>query len=197
MSEATASGASAVLARDVLRVWFGEPDARGEVGFRREWFTVDPAFDRAIGDRFGAAMRRAIAGELDAMAEDAHGALALILLLDQLPRNVCRGTAAAFAGDERARVIADRAIARGSDRTLPTLMRLFFYLPFEHSEHLADQDRACQLIGGLGDPGVFAYADRHRAVIRRFGRFPHRNAALGRTSTPEEEAFLAEPGSSF
>lgn len=197
MSEADVFGPAGALAADLLRFWFGEPDERGEIAFRREWFVADPAFDRAVGERFGDAMRRAIAGDLDAMASDVGGALALVLLLDQVPRNLCRGTAAAFAGDDRARAVANAAIAGGFDCDLPKAMRLFFYLPFEHSEDLADQERACQLIGELNDPGLLDYAYRHREIIDRFGRFPHRNAALGRASSETEVAFLAEPGSSF
>lgn len=131
------------------------------------------------------------------LAETADGALALVLLLDQLPRNIYRGRAAAFDQDPKARAVADRAIKRGFDKAVAAQQRLFFYLPFEHSEDLEDQRRAMVLIGGLGDPDLLHWAERHHAVIARFGRFPHRNRILGRPDTPEEAAFLAGTESSF
>jgi uncharacterized protein (DUF924 family) len=178
----------------LLDAWFGEPDARGDFAFRPVWFRADPAFDGAIS-RFAAASAAAVAGWVPHLSGSARGALALTLLLDQVPRNLFRDDPRAVAGDPQARRVADAAIAAGFDQQLPALQRLFLYLPFEHSEHLADQERACALIGALGLPGATDYAWRHRQIIARFGRFPHRNRALGRTSTEAELAFLREfPG---
>ncbi|MFW5832582.1 MAG: DUF924 family protein [Pseudomonadota bacterium] len=177
-------------ARALLRHWF--------VGLGREqWFTVDPAVDRELADRFGTLLDRADRGELDRWEATTDGALALVLVLDQLPRNLFRGTSRAFAFDERARAVARRAIARGDDQGRTADERLFLYLPFEHSEALADQDWAVALIEALGDPVYADYARRHREVVVRFGRFPHRNGVLGRTSTPAEKAYLAAPGAGF
>ena len=177
------------VAGELLACWFDPQN-------HPLWFKSTPAFDALLRDDFGAAVERAARGELDELEASADGALALCLLLDQIPRNIWRGTAAAFAQDEQARAVADRAITRGFDLAVRHEGRVFLYLPFEHSEHLADQDRAVKLIGPLG-PEQLDYAVRHRDIVARFGRFPHRNRALGRTSTAEEEAFLQEPGSSF
>jgi uncharacterized protein (DUF924 family) len=161
-----------------------------------KWFAKDAAFDtelraRFLDDHFAAARR-----EHEALLEEADGALALILLLDQVPRNVFRDSAHAFATDPLARDYADRAIAAGHDLRVDPALRIFFYLPFEHSENLADQDRAVALCAALGDANYLKYAEAHRDVIRRFGRFPHRNRALARTDTPEERAWL-EAGGGF
>lgn len=177
-------------ADEILDFWFG-PEGRAR------WFDPDPAFDAACGRRFGPSVEAAASGRLQAWAMDPRGCLALCLLLDQLPRNVWRGTPKAFAYDAHARRVAGHAVAAGLDRTLRPEERLFVYLPFEHSESLADQERSVALMGELGDPGWLDYAMRHRDIIARFGRFPHRNAILGRESTPEELAFLRQPGSSF
>ena len=136
-------------------------------------------------------------GELAARAAEPRGALASCLVLDQLPRNLFRGTPRAFAYDPLARAIARRTVAAGLDRQLDAKARLFLYLPFEHSEEIADQREAVRLCEELGNAGWLDYARRHLVIIERFGRFPHRNAILGRVSTPEEVAFLREPGSSF
>lgn len=184
----------------ILDFWF---DRRPGVALasRRAWFEKNTAFDDAIRQRFGAAVESALAEGYADWAETAEGALALLILLDQFPRNIFRGQAKAFAGDARARTIARHAVDRGFDIALPPVMRLFFYLPFEHSEQLADQDLAHLLFAALDKelPGqdLALWADRHRAVILRFGRFPHRNAALGRISSAEEIEFLKQPGSSF
>lgn len=184
-------------ARDLLRFWFGpEPVSRAE------WFRKDPAFDEAIRQRFGATLERALAGELDGWAATPEGTLALLVLLDQFPRNLFRGQARAFAGDARALALAREAVARGDDRSLHPVQRPFVYLPFEHAEDRAAQDESIRLFTALAAESpahadTLHWAHRHREVILRFGRYPHRNAALGRASTPEELAFLAEPGSSF
>jgi len=171
------------------------------------WFSVRAAFDDEIRARFGALAAAAAAGELDGWAATGDGALALVIALDQFPRNLHRGTPQAFACDARAREIASGAIDRGLDLRVALERRAFVYLPFEHSELLADQDRSVALFEAwaaehpaeqrAAADDTMSYAVRHREIIERFGRFPHRNAVLGRTSTPEEIAFLAEPRSSF
>ncbi|MCW0236126.1 MAG: DUF924 domain-containing protein [Ferrovibrio sp.] len=189
-----------ITADAILDFWF---DRRPGVALetRKAWFEKDPAFDDTIRRRFGAAVETVLAGGHADWTETAEGALALLILLDQFPRNIFRGQAKAFAGDARARAIARQAVDRGFDIALPPVMRMFFYLPFEHSEHLPDQDLAHLLFSALDKelPGLdlASWADKHRVIIARFGRFPHRNAALGRQNSPEEIEFLRQPGSSF
>jgi uncharacterized protein (DUF924 family) len=158
-----------------------------EAGMQR-WFTKDAAFDREFRETFLALHERAARGDFDeAWTKDAESALALVLLLDQFPRNAFRGSARAFATDAHARRVADVAIAAGLDALVPKTLRPFFYLPFEHSESMADQERSVALNEAIGMP---EWALKHRAIIQRFGRFPHRNAVLGRETTAEEQAFL-------
>lgn len=176
----------------VLEFWFGAADAA-----RAEWFRKDDAFDARIRERFGDTIEAALDGALLEWTADAGGALARILLLDQFTRNVFRGTPRAFAGDVLALAAAREMVARGQDMALAPLRRLFTYLPFEHAEDRDAQQQAVRLIGALGLADFTGYAQRHAAVIERFGRFPHRNAILGRTSTGEEIEFLKQPGSSF
>ena len=169
------------------------------VAFWREagtgkWFGGGPAFDRACEARFLSAHYRAARRELEHWLEHADGALALLLLLDQIPRNVFRGNAHAYATDTLARHYAARAIDAGLDQKVDPTLRVFFYLPFEHSEDLADQQRALALHRALPGKDADAWALKHAEVIRRFGRFPHRNRALGRTNTPEEQAYLDDGG---
>jgi uncharacterized protein (DUF924 family) len=185
------------LDAEVLAFWFGPPP----LATRPEWFRKDPAFDEAIRARFGARVDAAIDGTLPAPV-GAEAVLARLILLDQFPRNLFRGQARAFAGDPAARVLALDLIDQGGERVLHPLQRWFVYLPLEHAEDLALQDRCCALFATLaaeapGFDSALDYAERHRDVIRRFGRFPHRNAALGRASTPEEQVYLATPGSGF
>jgi uncharacterized protein (DUF924 family) len=176
---------------DVLDFWFaGDPTAH-----RKEWFEKTAEFDAAC-TRFAGGLRDAREGAFDHWTETPRGALALIILLDQFSRNLHRNSAEAFAADVKAREIARIAITRGIDRTLSELERMFVYLPFEHSENLADQDESVRLFTALGEE-MTRYAEEHRDVIRRFGRFPHRNAALGRTSTPDELTYLTQPGAGF
>jgi uncharacterized protein (DUF924 family) len=194
MSDATTPGA-------VLAFWF-EGDRET---LRERWFTPDAAFDAAIRARFGALVAPAAAGAFDPWAATPEGALALCLLLDQFPRNLHRGTARAYACDPKAREIARAAVLRDRhDLRLTATERVFLYLPFEHSEDMADQDLSVALFEGLRDHpahrapgGTIDYAWRHWLVIREFGRFPHRNAALGRASTAAERAYLARPGAGF
>jgi uncharacterized protein (DUF924 family) len=154
-----------------------------------KWFSKDAAFDAAIGERFLATYTSAAASAL-AWDDDAQGALALVIVLDQFPRNMFRDSARAFAADPLARAVAARAIARGFDQEIAVAERGFFYLPFEHSEALADQERSVALNRASGDADGLKWAELHADIIRRFGRFPHRNKVLGRATTPEEQAFL-------
>jgi uncharacterized protein (DUF924 family) len=154
-----------------------------------KWFEQDDAFDAEIGTRFLATYRAAAAGRL-AWDDTPEGALALVIVLDQFPRNMFRASARAFAADPLAREVAARAIERGFDQRIALAERGFFYLPFEHSEALADQERCIALNRASGDADALKWAEHHADIIRRFGRFPHRNAVLGRATTPEERAFL-------
>lgn len=185
------------LERLIHEFWFGAPGSPEHGRKREAWFKADEAFDAEVRALFLNDFEAAARGDLDSMAERPIGALALIILLDQFPRNMFRGTPRAFAADPKALSIADATVARGFDQTLTDIERTFVYLPFEHSERLSDQDRSVALYEALGDAESLDYAVQHRVIIERFGRFPHRNAILGRESTAEEEAFLREPGSSF
>lgn len=196
-------------AEDVRQFWFGD-DRRDEALQKRvpRWFGgKDVAFDALVKERFLGTWERARKGELAAWEREAPDAVALIVVLDQLPRHMFRRTAQAFASDGEALAVAKRVTARGLDRELPALMRAFVYLPFEHAEDAAAQRECCALYRQLASEATPAlkktldeyvrYADRHAEIVTRFGRFPHRNAALERASTAEELAFLKEPGSSF
>ncbi len=158
-----------------------------------KWFTKDVGFDEEIRRRFLATYEAAAAGALG-WDDTPEGALALLIVLDQFPRNMFRGSARAFAADPLAREVATRAIARGFDQQIAVAERSFFYLPFEHSEALADQERCVALNRASGDADALKWAELHADIIRRFGRFPHRNAALGRATLPEEQAFLDSGG---
>ena len=158
------------------------------------WFEKNEVFDEAVRARFLALHERAAAGELKDWENSAEGTLALLLLFDQFPRNMFRGTARAFATDELARAIAAGALLKGFDAQVPSDLRTFLYLPFEHSEDMADQERGLALYTAAGDQNDLKWAQIHADIIRRFGRFPHRNAALGRSTTPEEQAFLDAGG---
>jgi uncharacterized protein (DUF924 family) len=160
----------------------------------KRWFGKDPAFDQEIRDRFLDMHEAAAAGKLAGWEANAQGALALLILLDQFPRNMFRGQARAFATDPLARSIAAGALVRGFDAQAPAGMRGFFYLPFEHSEDLADQARAVAFYKTMGDADGLKWAELHAGIIRRFGRFPHRNSLLGRATTAEEQAFLDAGG---
>lgn len=213
-------------ARAVLDCWFGEPDSPGFGAERKLWFSRDKAFDAMLRERFGAlieaangagsglenglesGLESAVENEttrdpaLDHWQATPLGALALIIVLDQFSRNCHRNTPRAFAADRKAVQIARRLIGSGGDRLLPSAHhRAFAYLPFEHDETPASQRESLRLFKQLeAEPGgksYYRFAERHAAIIARFGRFPHRNAVLGRTSTAEEIAFLSKPGSSF
>ncbi len=176
--------------RDVLDEWFLPLDDPGHGQKRELWWKSTPEFDADLRSRFGAASARAIAGELDAWAKSPDGALALIVLCDQVPRNIHRRSARAFEGDAKARGIARLALARHYPAAYPVLVRQFFYMPFQHSEVLADQELACALFEACDDPESLKYATEHRDVVARFGRFPHRNEVLGRACTDEELDYL-------
>ena len=185
---------------DVWSFWFGKLDLTGDASpaVAKRWWTKDPAFDQEIRERFGDLHFSVVAGEREAWREEMRGALAYVIVLDQFSRNMYRDTPGMFASDEQALAAARDAVARGLDQQAPRAPRSFFYLPYMHSEELADQDECVALFERLqGAAYNLMFAEKHRDIIRRFGRFPHRNAILGRVSTPEEEAFLREPGSSF
>jgi len=189
-------------AAEVLDFWFGKPGDTHPLQTRPEWFRKDDAFDALIDQRFGPLIDAALRGELVAWAAQPLSALALIVVLDQFTRNTRRGTAGMFAGDAQALTTARALVKRGDDLRLAGVQRQFVYLPFEHSEALADQLECLRLFAQLGrdEPalaGLLDWARKHHDVVARFGRFPHRNAALGRTSTADELEFLKQPGSGF
>ncbi|HEX4893936.1 MAG TPA: DUF924 family protein [Hyphomicrobiaceae bacterium] len=182
--------AEPVWVGEVLDFWFRELT-------REQWFRRDDQVDQTIRARFSA-LHDSLAGQdLPPRAATARHALAAVIVLDQFPRNMFRGTPRAFATDTQARAVAQAALEAGLDTPLTTCERLFLYLPLEHSEDPEDQRLAVALISALGDPELTRYAIAHQTIIDRFGRFPHRNAILGRPSTPEEIAFLKEPDSAF
>jgi uncharacterized protein (DUF924 family) len=189
-------------AQQVLDFWFGRPGDAEYHRPREQWFRKDDAFDAQIRDRFGALIERALVGELQSWAAHPASAVAQILVLDQFTRNVYRGTARAFSGDIRALAAAQALVDSGADRAMPGVRRQFVYLPFEHSEELAMQDESMRLFTQLArdEPSLadlMTWADKHRVIVARFGRFPHRNAMLGRDSSTEEIEFLKQPGSGF
>lgn len=185
------------LAPAVLSFWFGEGAMYGKP--HKRWFEKDPAFDAEVRRRFLPLHEQQTLGRewLNAPRD----CLARIIVLDQFPRHLHRGTARAFASDALALEAAKHLVAQGWDRSLLPVERMFAYLPYEHSESIEDQERACELCRALDafaeTADTHRYALAHRDIVRRFGRFPHRNALLGRTSTPEETEFLKQPGSGF
>jgi uncharacterized protein (DUF924 family) len=186
-------------AQEVLDFWFGREGEPGYGEFREEWFTKDPEFDRQVRDRFETLYEAAAAGDLDDWKEEARSCLALVILLDQFPRNMFRGDPRSYATDHKAQETAEYALDHALDRELPGFQRTFLYMPFMHSEDLEHQRRSVELFRRLGgsDSDSTSYAVRHMEIIERFGRFPHRNEVLGRQTTPEEAEFLTQPGSSF
>jgi uncharacterized protein (DUF924 family) len=193
---------TAVQTGAVLDFWFLPADHPGHGAYRSEWFRKDDAFDAAIRERFGVAVESALDETFGEGPDEAL--IARILLLDQFTRNIFRGTPRSFAGDAQALQIAESLVAAGRDKNLTSWQRWFAYLPFEHDESLLAQERSVALFAALrremqheAFDSAYDYALRHREVIERFGRFPHRNAILGRESTPEEVGFLKQPGSSF
>ena len=171
--------------QDILAFWFADET-------KERWYDSTPAFDQTCGERFGILVDQAANDQLSHWADSAAGALALCLLLDQMPRNLFRGSPRAFATDAKAVDVAEKAIAKGYDQQLHEERRKFLYLPFMHSEVLVEQERSVALSRALGDENTLSYALEHADIIKRFGRFPHRNAILGRKSTMEEVAFLKD-----
>lgn len=185
----------------ILDFWFGRENEPGYGEFRNVWFQKDEDFDREVQTRFREDHERAANGDLDEWREEARSALALVILLDQFPRNIFCGDAQTHATDAKAQEVSEHAIERALDRELPAFQRMFLYMPFMHSESIEAQRRSVELFQRLrdepGGPDVVSYAIGHRDIVERFGRFPHRNDILGRQTTPEEAEFLTQPGSSF
>jgi uncharacterized protein (DUF924 family) len=200
-SQVSIDAASRECAHEVLRFWFAGADGSEAGQVRRQWFARDDAFDASIDLRFGGLVAEAVAGRRDDWGRDPDCAPALVVVLDQFPRNIHRGTPRMFAGDTRALDVARRIVANRWDERYDSLLRWFCYMPFEHSESIGDQNESLRLFGALRDDplagGAWRWAVRHHEIIERFGRFPHRNETLGRESTPEEREFLQQPGSSF
>ncbi|MDQ1830063.1 DUF924 family protein [Massilia scottii] len=192
-----------MTAQDILDFWFLPAGAEGHGKARDVWFRKSDAFDAEVAERFGALLEHAVTGGLREWDDEGpQGTLARIVLLDQLTRNAWRGQPASFSGDALALAAAMRLVDSGADKTLTPLQRWFAYMPFEHAEDARMQERAVELFSALAQygeafEGALDYAHRHRGVIARFGRFPHRNAILGRASTPEEIDYLKQPGSGF
>ncbi|MYF94296.1 MAG: DUF924 domain-containing protein [Holophagales bacterium] len=178
------------MIEEVLRFWFEENGPE-------QWWSSDPQFDAAIRSRFGALHDQAVRGELHGWRDTPEGRLAEIIVLDQFSRNLYREDPRAFAADAMALALAQEAVRIGADQAVPPVQRQFFYMPYEHSESPRIHEAAIPLFESLDDPELLDFERRHKAIIDRFGRYPHRNRVLGRPSTPEEIAFLREPGSSF
>lgn len=190
-----------VQAADILDFWFGTPDDPAWGKNRKAWWLKDAAFDDEVRARFLATHEAAARGDLDSWSGTASGSLALLILLDQFPRNLFRGEPRTYDTDARARALAQAALDQGFEDGLTEIQRVFLYLPFQHSERLDDQLRSLTLYDHFSEGGDAAKskksAQRHYEIVARFGRFPHRNTVLGRSSTAEELAFLKEPNSSF
>jgi uncharacterized protein (DUF924 family) len=188
-------------AREVLEFWFGSENDPEYGQFREEWFRKDPDFDATITARFAELYEEAAAGKLDGWREEAESCLALVIVLDQFPRNMFRGDGRTHAEDDRALSTSKYAVEHALDRELPAFQRMFLYMPFMHSESVEEQRRSVEmferLAGEPGAPDVVSYAVAHRDIVERFGRFPHRNEILNRQTTPEEAEFLTTEGSSF
>ena len=188
-------------AGEVLDFWFGREGDPEYGQFRDEWFRKDPAFDATVTARFSDFYSEAAAGNLDGWRDAAEGCLALVIVLDQFPRNMFRGDGRTHAADGKALEASKYSVEHALDRELPAFQRMFLYMPFMHSENVEDQRRSVELFerlaGEEGAPDVVSYAVAHRDIVERFGRFPHRNEILGRETTPEEAVFLTKEGTSF
>jgi uncharacterized protein (DUF924 family) len=188
-------------AGEVLDFWFGREGEPGYGEFREAWFRKDPAFDADVTERFADLYEEAAAGDLDGWRDDARSCLALVIVLDQFPRNMFRGYGRTHAADGIALESSKYALEHALDRELPAFQKMFLYMPFMHSENREDQRRSVELFQLLADepgaPDVTSYAVGHREIVERFGRFPHRNGILDRETTPEEAEFLKTEGSSF
>ena len=186
--------------QEILDFWFGREGEEGYGEFRNEWFQKDEEFDRQIRERFLQDYERAARGEYDGWQNAPESCLALVILLDQFPRNLFRDDPRTHATDGKALDISRESIQKDFDRKLPPFQRHFLYMPFMHSEEAEDQRRSVELFRKLAKedgPDVVEFAEGHRDIVERFGRFPHRNEVLGRETTPEEAEFLEQPGSSF
>ncbi len=187
--------------REVLDFWFGREGEEGYGEYRQAWFTKDAEFDREVRDRFESVHEEAAARRLEGWKDEAQSCLALIIALDQFPRNMFRGDPRTHATDDQALEASKYAIEHALDRELPAFGRMFVYMPFMHAENVEDQRRSVELFEMLAAqpdaPNVVDFAIGHRDIVERFGRFPHRNAILGRETTPEEAEFLAQPDSSY
>jgi uncharacterized protein (DUF924 family) len=183
------------LTEEVLSFCFGQADIspESELKPRKIWFKSSSSFDKKVNGSFIDSCKNALDGHLDHMNESQESCLALIILLDQFPRNLFRESPKAFAGDVKALKFANYAISQGFDKNINRVAKLFFYLPLEHSEIISDQEKGLKLINGINDKRVSKAATEHHKVIKRFGRFPHRNAVLGRENTPEEIIYLKNP----
>ncbi len=181
----------------VLEFWFGQENSDSYGENLKIWWKNDPAFDEEVAARFRDGFEGAESGALDGLADDARGSLALVILLDQFPRNMFRDTPRAFGTDAKALAISEKAIERGFDRTLIPAERAFLYMPWQHGEDLAVQERSVRLFEALDFGNMLDFAIRHRDIVARFGRFPHRNGIVGRESTAQEREFLKLPDSSF
>ena len=188
-------------AGEILDFWFGREGDPEYGQFRDEWFRKDPDFDARVTEQFADLYEEAAAGSLDGWHDDAASCLALVIVLDQFPRNMFRGDGRTHAEDDRALEASRYAVEHALDRELPAFQRMFLYMPFMHSESVEDQRRSVELFerlaGEEGAPDVVSYAVAHRDIVEQFGRFPHRNEILGRETTPEEAVFLTKEGSSF
>ena len=188
-------------AEGVLDFWFGREGDPEYGRFRDEWFRKDPEFDAGVTRRFLGLYEEATAGDLDGWRDDARSCLALVIVLDQFPRNMFRGDGRTHAADGAALEYSSYAVEHALDREIPAFQRMFLYMPFMHSENREDQRRSVELFRRLaeepGAPDVTSYATAHRNIVEQFGRFPHRNAILGRETTPEEAESLKTKGSSF
>lgn len=181
------------ITQDILTFWFGTADMQAAIEKRDVWFKSTPEFDAELTERFTGIHERAAAGNLDYLSDTSEGCLALVISLDQFPRNIYRGSGQAFHTDEKACALSHHALGEGFDSAISLEPRKFFYLPLVHSENLSDQEIAVEKYKDFDDEKSFESALGHRDAIKKFGRFPHRNKCLGRTSTPEEEEYLKIP----
>ena len=183
-------GSLQATASIILNFWFGEPGSSSYAQYKDFWFQSTPELDQQIRYQFESVYQKVIKGELDDLLQTPDGSLALVILLDQFPRNMYRGTSQAFASDSKALMVAKKALEKKFDQNLLPLQKMFLYLPYEHSENLEDQEKSVELFKALGDETALQYAIKHRDIIAQFGRFPHRNIILGRKNTPKEMSFL-------
>lgn len=181
------------MQNQILTFWFGEPGSPDYDSIKSFWFGSTPAIDADIKSKFEEAHSLALSGNLDSLSETPDGSLALIILLDQFPRNIYRGTPQAFSSDPQALKIAKNAIVEGFDKDMTDVQKMFLYLPFQHSEDLKDQEASVKLYKDLGNSSALDYAQMHYDIVKQFGRFPHRNKILGRVNTQAETEYINNP----